>query len=77
MEDNVILIGFMGAGKSTVGRRLAQRVSRRFVDVDAVVEDMAGMSVADIFAVRANPRFAAGKPMPWSGCVRALVKLSP
>lgn len=57
MEDNVILIGFMGAGKSTVGRRLAQRVSRRFVDVDAVVEDMAGMSVADIFAREGEPAF--------------------
>lgn len=49
MEDNVILIGFMGAGKSTVGQRLADRMSRRFVDVDAVVEAQAGMSVADIF----------------------------
>lgn len=49
MEDNVILIGFMGAGKTTVGERLAARLSRRFVDVDAVIEAKAGMSVAAIF----------------------------
>lgn len=49
MEDNLILIGFMGAGKTTVGERLAARLSRRFVDIDAVVEARAGMSVSDIF----------------------------
>lgn len=57
MEGNVILIGFMGAGKSTVGRRLAEQLSCRFVDVDDVVEAMAGQSVEEIFAAGGEERF--------------------
>ncbi|MBO8142647.1 MAG: 3-dehydroquinate synthase [Firmicutes bacterium] len=50
MADNVVLIGFMGAGKTAVGRRLAERLGRPFVDADQVVEESAGMSIRDIFA---------------------------
>lgn len=57
MEDNVTLIGFMGAGKTTVGQRLAERLSRRFVDVDEVIESRAGMSVAEIFAAEGERGF--------------------
>jgi len=46
---NVILIGFMGAGKTTVGRRLAARLGWPFVDLDAVVEETAGMAIPAIF----------------------------
>jgi len=46
---NVYLTGFMGAGKTTVGRRLARLLKRRFLDLDAEVERAAGRSIAAIF----------------------------
>ena len=45
----IVLIGLMGVGKSTVGRRLAGRLGLPFVDADAEIETAAGMSIADIF----------------------------
>lgn len=45
----IVLIGFMGAGKTTVGRALAQRLGRAFVDSDQVIEQALGLSIADIF----------------------------
>ena len=45
-----MLMGFMGTGKSEVGRRLAQRLGRSFVDTDQLVEERAGKRVAAIFA---------------------------
>lgn len=47
---NIVLIGLMGAGKTTVGRLIAQRLDRPFVDTDEVVERDAHRSVAEIFA---------------------------
>lgn len=47
---HVVLIGFMGCGKSVVGRRLARRLGFGFVDLDHHIESSAGRSVADIFA---------------------------
>ena len=46
---HVSLIGFMGSGKSTVGKAIADRLGRAFVDTDAEVERMLGMSAKDIF----------------------------
>ncbi|MFA6004011.1 MAG: shikimate kinase [Elusimicrobiota bacterium] len=46
---NLYLTGFMAAGKTTVGRMLARRLGRRFVDLDAEIERSCGCSVADIF----------------------------
>lgn len=46
---NLVLCGFMGCGKTTVGRLLAVRTGRRFVDTDALIEEEAGMAVEDIF----------------------------
>ena len=46
---NLILCGFMGCGKSTVGRRLAALTGRRFVDMDVFIEQQAGMTVGEIF----------------------------
>jgi shikimate kinase/3-dehydroquinate synthase len=48
--NNVVLVGFMGSGKSTVGPQLAQRMDRPFVDLDDVIEADAGRSVAEIFS---------------------------
>lgn len=53
----VVLIGSPGAGKSSVGRRLAQRLGVPFADTDVVIEDEAGMSVADIFVTEGEPAF--------------------
>jgi shikimate kinase len=46
---NLILIGVMGCGKSTIGRMLAKRLKRRFVDMDAVIEERHG-KIVDLFA---------------------------
>jgi shikimate kinase/3-dehydroquinate synthase len=47
--SNIVLVGFMGSGKSTVGPMLAQRMRRPFVDLDAEIEADAGCSVSEIF----------------------------
>ncbi|MHB0975684.1 MAG: shikimate kinase [Candidatus Aquicultorales bacterium] len=49
MKQNIVLIGFMGSGKSTVGRRLARRLGYGFVDTDQAVEAKAGKRIVDIF----------------------------
>ena len=53
----VILTGFMATGKSEVGRRLARRLGRPFVDLDKLVETAAGKPVAAIFAAEGETRF--------------------
>lgn len=57
----IVLVGLMGAGKTTVGRRLAQRLRLPFVDADAEIESAAGMSVTDIFAKFGEPHFRDGE----------------
>src|SRR5512146_1194982 len=52
-----VLVGFMGAGKSTVGRILAQRLGAEFVDVDETIEAAAGESIKEIFAARGEEAF--------------------
>lgn len=53
----VVLIGLMGAGKSTIGRRLALRTGRQFVDSDDEIAEAAGCSIADIFAIHGEKIF--------------------
>ena len=53
----IVLTGFMGTGKSEVGRRLARRLGRAFVDTDAMVEARTGKPVAAIFADEGEPAF--------------------
>jgi len=57
----IVLVGMMGAGKTTVGRRLAQRLHRHFVDSDEEIEKAAGMPVEDIFTIRGEEDFRAGE----------------
>ncbi|HWA17421.1 MAG TPA: shikimate kinase [Devosia sp.] len=57
----IVLVGMMGAGKTTVGRRLAARLGRHFVDSDEEVERAAGMSIEDIFASHGEGDFRAGE----------------
>lgn len=49
-RKNVVLIGFMGSGKSTVGRKLANALNYRFLDTDALIEERGGKTIARIFA---------------------------
>ena len=48
---SLVLVGLMGAGKSTVGRRLAQKLGLPFRDADHEIEAAAGMTIPDIFAI--------------------------
>ena len=54
---NITLIGFMGTGKTSVGKRLAKRLDWEFVDVDELIESAAGKPVADIFSDHGEPVF--------------------
>ena len=58
---SIVLVGMMGAGKSSVGRRLAARLLLPFTDADSEIEVAAGMSVADIFATHGEPAFRSGE----------------
>jgi shikimate kinase len=59
---SLVLVGMMGAGKSSIGRKLAQRLNLPFVDADAEIERVAGgMSISDIFAKHGEPYFRAGE----------------
>lgn len=55
--QRIFLIGPMGAGKSTVGRRLARRLGLRFVDCDALIEQRTGATVATIFEIEGEAGF--------------------
>ena len=54
---NIILIGMMGCGKTTVGRLLAQALGRELVDTDEAIERREGRSISDIFAQEGEPYF--------------------
>src|SRR4051795_3287982 len=58
---SVVLVGMMGAGKSTIGRRLAGRLRLPFLDADAEIEAAAGMSIPDIFETHGEPHFRDGE----------------
>jgi shikimate kinase len=61
MDDqrHLVLIGMMGVGKSSVGRRIALRLGRQFIDTDKLVEEEAGCTVAEIFAAEGEAAFRA------------------
>jgi shikimate kinase len=58
---SIVLVGMMGAGKSSVGRRLATRLGIDLVDADSEIEKAAGMSIADIFARHGEADFRSGE----------------
>ena len=58
-DFNIVLTGFMGTGKSAVGQRLATRLGRVFVDMDARIEARAGLSIPEVFAQRGETAFRA------------------
>ena len=57
--SRILLIGPPGAGKSTVGRALAEHLSMRFLDTDALIEEKSGKAITDIFVVEGEPVFRA------------------
>ena len=57
LPENIVLVGFMGSGKSTVGRMLARRLRFRFLDTDKLVEERAGMKISGIFAQHGEAHF--------------------
>ena len=74
---SVVLVGMMGAGKSTIGRRLAVRLRLPFLDADTEIETAAGMSIPDIFETHGEPHFRDGEArviarlLDGGGCVLA------
>jgi shikimate kinase len=73
---NVLLVGFMGSGKSTVGRRLAERLGWDFHDFDDEIERRAGCTIAQLFADRGEPAFRALEARVGAellGCSRAVL----
>jgi shikimate kinase len=57
----IVLVGMMGAGKSTIGRRLAARLRLPFIDADSEIEAAAGMSIPEIFELHGEPHFRDGE----------------
>ena len=56
-SDNIILTGFMGSGKSTVGRILAKEIGSYFLDTDILIEQFEGMSISEIFEKLGEEKF--------------------
>ncbi len=56
-QENIVLIGFMGTGKSTVGKHIAQKTGRVFVDADYEIERLEHMPISDIFSVKGEKYF--------------------
>jgi len=57
----IVLVGMMGAGKSTIGRRLAARLNLPFIDADTEIEAAAGMTIPEIFELHGEPHFRDGE----------------
>lgn len=58
---SIVLVGLMGVGKTTIGKRLAARLGLPFVDADHAIEEAAGLSVSEIFAKFGEPHFRDGE----------------
>jgi len=57
MSSNIILVGLMGAGKSTIGRSLAKKLKKGFFDSDRVIEERTGVDIATIFEIEGEQGF--------------------
>ena len=60
-QRSIVLVGMMGSGKSSIGRRVAARLGIPFVDADIEIEKAAGMTITDIFALRGEAEFRSGE----------------
>jgi shikimate kinase len=61
LDKPIVLVGLMGVGKSTVGRRLARRLGLPFVDSDSAIEDAAGFSAAEVYEKYGEKDFRDGE----------------
>jgi shikimate kinase len=61
LDRSIVLVGLMGAGKSCIGKRLAQHLSLPFIDADREIETAAGCSITDIFEVHGEQAFRDGE----------------
>src|SRR4051812_34289401 len=61
LDRPIVLVGLMGVGKSTVGRRLAKRLGLSFIDSDAAIEDASGFSAAEVFERYGESDFRDGE----------------
>jgi shikimate kinase len=61
LDRPIVLVGLMGAGKSTVGRRLAKRLNLAFIDTDSAIADAAGLSAAEVFERFGEENFRDGE----------------
>ena len=61
VDRSIVLVGMMGVGKTTIGRRLAPRLGLPFCDADEEIEKAAGMSVSELFAAHGEPSFRSGE----------------
>lgn len=74
-NNNIYLVGLMGAGKTTVGRHLAKRLGRRFIDTDQEIEARTGVRIAVIFELEGEAGFREreAKLLAELACARGLV----
>jgi shikimate kinase len=56
-KQNIVLFGFMGTGKTCVGRAVAERLGMTYVDLDDLIEAREGMTISEIFATEGEPHF--------------------
>lgn len=56
-QKNIVLVGFMGTGKTTIGQLLAERTGMELVDMDSIIVNRAGKSINDLFAEDGEPHF--------------------
>lgn len=73
LNEHIWLCGFMGCGKSTVGRALAKRYCAEFIDMDTYIEEKEQMNIPEIFAQYGEPRFREME----SACIDALKTHAP
>ncbi|MGN0377330.1 MAG: shikimate kinase [Suilimivivens sp.] len=69
MKDNIILIGFMGCGKTSIGIRLSYALKRTMIDTDKWIEKKQGMVISEIFAKYGEPAFRQME----TDCIKALI----
>ena len=66
MSQNIILTGFMGTGKSTIGQLVAACLQRQFVDMDTLIETRQGRPISQIFADEGEPYFRQLEAKLWT-----------
>ncbi len=59
MGKNIVLVGFMGTGKTVTGHVIAHRLERLFIDMDQCIEEREGQAISDIFATKGEAHFRA------------------